>query len=361
MKFLFFVQGEGRGHMTQAIALAGILRSAGHTVSKVMVGKSNRREIPEFFHRNIGSPVEPFESPNFVTDGKNKGVRIIPTIFSNLKKLRTFNRTLNKLREILHREQPDVVINFYELLAGLLYFRYKPKVPMVCIGHQYLLTHPDFVFPSGHRLDKLLLSLNTRMTASNAVLKLALSFSDMVNVPEKNLYVVPPLLRREVLNLTPDQGEYIHGYLLNAGYAEEIVSWHKQNTSVHMHFFWDHKDSSDEWEVQPGLTFHRINDVKFLEYMKSCRGFATTAGFESICEAMYLAKPVLMVPTGGHFEQKCNALDAELAGAGISDEYFNISRLLAFIPQYNLNHARYRNWVQEAPQTFLQHMGKLRD
>ena len=32
------VQGEGRGHMTQALALGGFLRDAGHEITAVLVG-----------------------------------------------------------------------------------------------------------------------------------------------------------------------------------------------------------------------------------------------------------------------------------------------------------------------------------
>ena len=35
MKFLFIVQGEGRGHLTQAITLESILRRSGHEVVEV--------------------------------------------------------------------------------------------------------------------------------------------------------------------------------------------------------------------------------------------------------------------------------------------------------------------------------------
>lgn len=40
MKVLFIVQGEGRGHLTQAITLEEILRRNGHEVVEVLVGKS---------------------------------------------------------------------------------------------------------------------------------------------------------------------------------------------------------------------------------------------------------------------------------------------------------------------------------
>lgn len=39
MKILFIVQGEGRGHLTQAISMEKLLRSSGHEVVEVLVGK----------------------------------------------------------------------------------------------------------------------------------------------------------------------------------------------------------------------------------------------------------------------------------------------------------------------------------
>ena len=51
MRYLFVVQGEGRGHLTQALSLASILRRQGHEVVKVLVGHTRHRQIPEFFLR----------------------------------------------------------------------------------------------------------------------------------------------------------------------------------------------------------------------------------------------------------------------------------------------------------------------
>ena len=48
MKFLFIVQGEGRGHFTQAITLEDMLLRNGHQVVEVLVGKSSSRTLPGF-------------------------------------------------------------------------------------------------------------------------------------------------------------------------------------------------------------------------------------------------------------------------------------------------------------------------
>ncbi len=356
MKFVFFVQGEGRGHMTQAIALAKILNDAGHQVSRVLVGKSQVREIPPFFYEKINAPVETFESPNFTRDSQNRGIRITATIFNNLTKAGKFFATTKRLKKIIELENPDGIVNFYELLAGMVFKFYNPGIPFYCIGHQYLILHPEFSFPRGRIIDKYLLKLNTRLTSSRASFMLALSFTHMPVVPKNRLFVLPPLLRPEVLSLEKSEGDYILGYILNSGYANEIIKWHKRNPEQKLHFYWDHQKAEKEYKISSGLTFYKISDVDFISHMISCKGFVSTAGFESICEAMYFDKPVFMVPAAGHFEQECNALDAHRTGAGIFSNSFDLSGFEEFIRSRRFDHSEFKNWVLSAPGIFLSYL-----
>lgn len=55
MKILFIVQGEGRGHLTQAISMEKLLRSNGHEVVEVLVGKSESRRLPGFLSEHSGA------------------------------------------------------------------------------------------------------------------------------------------------------------------------------------------------------------------------------------------------------------------------------------------------------------------
>ena len=57
LRALFIVQGEGRGHMTQALALASMLRRAGHSVCKAVVSKGGDSEIPDYFEKGVQAPV----------------------------------------------------------------------------------------------------------------------------------------------------------------------------------------------------------------------------------------------------------------------------------------------------------------
>lgn len=151
MKFLFIVQGEGRGHLTQAITLEEILTRNGHEVVEVLVGKSGSRRLPGFFNRSIHAPVKRFVSPNFLPTPANKRVSLARSVVYNVLKVPTYMNSINYIRRRIEDSGADVVINFYELLTGLAYFLFRPSVPQVCIGHQYLFLHKDFRFPQTGR------------------------------------------------------------------------------------------------------------------------------------------------------------------------------------------------------------------
>jgi uncharacterized protein (TIGR00661 family) len=355
MKFLFIVQGEGRGHMTQAIALRNILVRNGHEVVSTLVGKSARREFPAFFIEKIQAPVSGFDSPNFVLDPKNKGLKIMETFKVNLLQARKYLDNLKDIDTVVVEHQPDVIINFYDLLAGMYSFFYKEKrgFRFVCVGHQFLLEHPDFEFPEGHGTDRFLLHNNTVISAAKSDLNLALSFVKMRDVPQKHLFVVPPLLRQEVLDLEPEDNDFILGYMVNDGYAEEIITWHEQNKHISLVCFWDRKGVENPYHPHENLVFHKLDDVKFLEHMRACKAYVSTAGFESICEAMYLGKPVMMIPTANHFEQLCNAIDAVKAGAGIRHDKFDISLLVDYLPHHQSKKEVFRKWASGAENKFI--------
>lgn len=345
MKILFIIQGEGRGHLTQALSLRQKLTAEGHQVVGVLVGKSPARRLPAFFSEKIEAPVYPFESPNFLPSARNKQVNLLKSIAYNMFRLHKYVASIHYINHMVKETEADVVVNFYELLTGLTYLFCRPKALMVCIAHQYLFLHPDFTFPRLNTLSLASLKFFTRITAIGASKKLALSFRKMREVPAEGIVVVPPLLREEVLDTTPTAGNYLHGYLLNSGFGEEIQNWHKSHPNVGLHIFWDKKNVPAEIRVDKHLHFHQLNDTLFIRYMAGAKAYATTAGFESVCEAMYLGKPVLMVPT--HIEQACNAYDAAQAGAGVVAESFDLDALLQLSKSHQPD-LSFSHWVKQA-------------
>lgn len=350
MKFLFIVQGEGRGHFTQAITLEEMLLRNGHEVVEVLVGKSSTRTLPGFFNRSIHAPVKRFISPNFLPTVDNKRANLTKSFAYNLLKIPEYFRSMCYINQRIRETGAEVVINFYELLTGLTYAFFRPSVPYVCIGHQYLFLHRDFEFPEKSSVQLWMLRFFTRMTACRASKKLALSFRAMEQDDEQQIVVVPPLIRQEVTAIQPEDGNYIHGYMVNSGFADSVESFHAIHPEVPLKFFWDKADAEEVTKIDETLSFYQIDDVRFLNGMAGCRAYASTAGFESICEAMYLGKPVLMVPA--HIEQDCNAYDAMMAGAGIVSDSFDLEPLLRFVGRYTPSR-NFVSWVRSCERRII--------
>jgi uncharacterized protein (TIGR00661 family) len=348
MKYMFTIQGEGRGHLTQAISMYEMLNRNGDEVVEILVGINEMLSLPSFFYEKIKCPVSTFNSSCFLFSPKNKKSLFFKSIFYNIGKLPDYIKSIRFIKRKIDGNGADLVINFYEALTGLTYAFMRPKTPYICIAHQYLFFHPDFVFPEKSKLQLAGLLLFTRLTCIGASRLLALSFREMRNV--NNIRVVPPLMRDEVLRKTPARGNYMLVYMLNAGFAEQITDWHCEHKDVHLHCFRDKKDAPKELRVDETLTFHQLDDTAFLNRMAGCQAYASTGGFESICEALYLQKPVMMIPA--HIEQECNAFDAVIAGAGISADRFNLSNLLDFLPSY-LPNTTFASWVNKGNFMFI--------
>jgi uncharacterized protein (TIGR00661 family) len=209
-------------------------------------------------------------------------------------------------------------------------------------------------------MHKRLFIINNYINSIGANKKLALSFMPYNLLKTGKTLVVPPLLREQLHHLKIENKDFILGYMVNDGYSMEIIDWNRKNPHIRLHIFWDKKDEPEVKNVSETLTFHQLNAEKFLGMMAQCRGLVTTAGFESICEAMYLGKPVLMVPVEGQYEQACNAIDAVKAGAGIRDDHFNISKLVEYIPSYGARARSFKEWYEQGHQILLEALTGMR-
>ena len=347
-KFMFFVQGEGRGHLTQAIAMQDILMQEGHEISAVVIGMSPRREIPAYVYQRFICPIHRLDSPNFVTDKHNKGIKVGASILSVVANAGKFNKSIRLMHEWIGEIDPDVILNFFDPLVGLYYLTHNCKVPHICVAHQYIYHHEDFQFPRGKFSDRFALKWFTGLTGSGAVKRLAISFYGMSPSKNNKIKIVPPLLRKELFNIKASEKDFYLVYLVNNGYIADVLSWHQQHPDKVIHCFTDKNQLPSIGDVSENFHVHQLDDKKFLELMAEAKALVTTAGFESVCEAMYLQKPVLMVPVQGHFEQYCNARDAFYAGAGIYSDAFHLQNIVEFASGSTADNSSFRDWVNSS-------------
>ncbi len=379
MKYVFIVQGEGRGHLTQAISMERLLRDNGHEVSAVLVGKSPARKLPSFFEATIHAPVEMFESFNFLPSASNRKASALKTGLYNIFHIAGFIPSIRFISKRLREISPDIVVNFYDILGTVGYRFSRLKAPMICLGHQFLFLHKDFRFPSKGYADHYVLNFFTNMVALGASKILALSFRPMPEDSQRKIKVVPPLLRPAVLGLRHASGDddplvhdggYVHGYMLNSGFSRDVMDWHAVHPEVPLRFFWDKVEEAPVKVVDKTLSFYYLDDEEFLRQMAGCHAYASTAGFESVCEAMYLGKPLLMVPS--HVEQKCNAFDAtegykmafrefgdelkEIPRPAVASDKFDLDLLLHFADNEYVADKSFPDWARSADSVFLKEL-----
>ena len=355
MKILFIVQGEGRGHLTQALALQTMLRNAGHELVGVLAGKVSNREIPAVFAQRLQAPIHRFGSPGFSIGKEQRAISSVDTLIENVGRIPAFRRSLRILHEAIQTARPDLVLTFYEPMAGVYQALYRPDVPFVAVGHQYMFDHPVYEFAPGRAVDRSAMRLFTRLTGFRATWRLALSLYPADDLPSARLSVIPPLLREEALSLTPGLAHehFFLIYLLNRGYAEQVIAWHEEHPTQHLECFWDNPDVGEIVQHSDTLRFNQLHDTRFLERMSRCAGLVCTAGFESVSEALFLGKPVLAVPVEGHYEQLCNAYEVEKLGCGVRSDRFDMNLLTQFAAQYDAAQHDFRAWVLEAEERVM--------
>jgi len=350
MRIMFTVQGDGRGHMTQAIAAAQTLERHGHEIVAVTVGTNPSRVVPEFFRQVFGGRLEPIASPGF-SFRSGRGVSTLATLRQAAGGLGGYQKSLATIGNVIERSQPELIVNFLEPVMGLFNLTHRHVVPVISVGHHYMMGHPEFVRSPRFAVQQWTMRQYVRLAGTGST-KLALSFYPAASMPERRLFVCPPLLRSEVFDLPQDlPGRYLLAYVLNQGYTEDILRWHAAYPGVELHCFCEKPKVEPVWRYDSTLSFHRLDGAKFLKMMAASRGVACTAGFESLNEAAFLGKPLLVVPVENHVEQHLNALDAERAGLAMAATKLDLTPLLGGWKASNLK--AYRVWVRRAASMFM--------
>jgi len=348
LRIFFNVQGEGRGHMTQAIALASMLRNAGHDIVGCEVGHGENSIVPDFFRAKMACPITSHASPTIKLKNSSCSIDVWNTTISAGRLALNYVDSIRSMESNIRRAKPDVLVNFYDPLFGFL----SPSlgIPKVAIAHQYMFYHPRYPFSKGTLLQRQGMIMFTKLTASGADRLLALSLYPAKDPTSQNIRVVPPILREELFDLKPSspQPPFLLVYIWRPELLNEVHEWCEENRSTHVHCFLHHPNEKEQDPILPNLPLHHLNDQTFLDMMAKCSGIATTAGFETTAEAMWLEKPLLMVPT--HIEQQCNALDASILGGAYASSMFDLERLRHITPR---DQTAFREWVMQAEEIFV--------
>lgn len=349
-RFLFIVQGEGRGHMTQALAMKELIEEVGHEVVGVLIGGDGNRKVPSFFIEAFGEEkMQSYFSPSFVMCNNQKvdGFRTLLGFVKNSgkswKSIKFIKRTVDKLN-------PDVIINFYEPLYGVSRLIFGGGKRSIVIGHQYMFFREGYFLDNRFLFERFFGKLWSSVVGLRSE-KAALSFYPVDNF--KNITVLPPLLRKQLFETAVKNDGSMLVYVVNNGYIKSLIKSGIKCDRVINCFcekFWEGDG------VYGNLRLHSLDGEKFLRMMGKCDVLLCTAGFESLAEAAYLGKKIIAVPTEGHFEQYFNALDAEDYGIANHQPKFYINNDIGI--DINLfDNREFRKWIDGYKESYRKFLG----
>ncbi len=242
------------------------------------------------------------------------------TILKNLEKAsrKTYDK-LVKVRKIIDKFDPQIAITDMETFT--CFVSRDKNIPLISIDNQHYLLYGRYGFPEKYRLSHLKALMIVKGLVFSAKHYLIMGLPGQ-NVENKNhVFQINSILRDEVLNAKPKSNDYVFVYQSTKSYDKLIEILKRINYKFIVYGF-------DNDKKVGNLVFKKFNDGKeFMNDLINCKAVVTNGGFTLISEAIYLEKPLLVVPIKKHFEQVLNAL------------YVQENKFGEFYSDLNENHA----------------------
>jgi uncharacterized protein (TIGR00661 family) len=278
MKVLYAIQGTGNGHITRAIELIDALKKR---VKFDILLSGNHSEI------DLGHQIKyRCEGVGFKF-GKRGGVDFRATWKSS-----KYSAFLKEVRS-LDLSEYDLVINDFEPVSA--WAAKMQQVPGYGLSNQCVLASDLIPKPSslkGSQFFKALLKYYAPVDVSYGFHYFSM-----------NHFIMTPVIRKEIRNLTTVEGDEYLVYLPFYG-DEKLQSVLTRFPDVKWNVFSKHAKTTSQFS---NVTIRPLDSDAFLTSLAACRGVFSSAGFGLTSEVLFLGKKLLVMPMKGQFEQRCNA------------------------------------------------------
>ncbi|HEY6250242.1 MAG TPA: glycosyltransferase family protein, partial [Candidatus Angelobacter sp.] len=302
------------GHSTRAKEVISHLQQSGHTVHVVsfdrgLANLKNSFDVTEIFGLRL----------SYV----NNQVRYRRTLARNLFTAPKAARSIHRLMRLAEEWKIDLVITDFEPLSCRV--GHRKSLPVISIDNQHCLTRVSISYPRRYRREAAATKLVTRLMTPRADAYLVTSFFT-APVRRPRTFLVPPILRQEVLDTQASEGEDVLVYVTSP--APELA---RLLASVRCRFI---AYGFGRQGREDNILFKKPGLGEFLKDLSHCKAVIANSGFSLLSEAFYLSKPYLAVPVHHQFEQLFNAYYVDKAGYGTYWDELNRERVESFL--YNL-------------------------
>ncbi|GIU68837.1 MAG: hypothetical protein KatS3mg002_0073 [Candidatus Woesearchaeota archaeon] len=329
-RIIYSINGEGMGHATRSMALIEELRNK----HDILIIAGSSRIYP--YLKELHPKVVMYE-----------GIRISYNQdkvddYETLKKyfrwiLKESPKSIKKIYRTFKKYNPDILLTDFEgttsYIANIL------NIPVVCICNVHSITKLKNIIPKKYTKELLKAKIVVNTTFPKADYHLITTF--FYNpVRRENVFLFPPILRKELLKLKPKSLDYILVYQ-TASTNKKIFDELKKTNYDYIVYGFD-MEKKDE-----NLTFRKFNNKEWLKDLENCKAVITNGGYSLISEAISLHKPILSVPIKGQFEQILNALHVKKLGYGEMYDNITSSNIEKFINNIQKYEKNLKNFKTE--------------
>ncbi len=326
-RILYGVNGEGAGHSTRSREVIAHLVGQGHTVHVASFDRGLQ---------NLGSDFEVTEIYGLRFAYVNNRVRYDRTIAKNLFTAPKAARSIHRLMQLAEEWQIELVITDFEPLT--CHVGHRKHLPVITIDNQHCLTNTDVTYPKEFRRDAAAAKLVCRLMTPRADASLVTTFF-LPRVKKPATYLFPPILREDILEAKPIEGDAVLVYVTSPAPALAKILSSVRGAFIAYGFGREGREGN--------ILFKKPSMDGFLADLVTAKAILANAGFSLVTEALHLAKPYLAVPVAHQFEQTFNAYWLARMGYGAWWEELNKERVEAFL--YNL--PVYREKLRGYPRT----------
>jgi uncharacterized protein (TIGR00661 family) len=218
--------------------------------------------------------------------------------------------------------KPHLIISDFEIYSNLL--AKILRLPLISLDNMHIITQGEIEVSSQYRTERLAAEGVVRSFIMMPRRYLINTYFYPLLKNPKKAKLFPPVLRKEIMDLQPQEGWHILVYQTSDSNLELLDMLKELDEEFIIYGF--HKDERDG-----NMTFKSFNDKEFFQDLATCRAVITNGGFTLISEALYLHKPVLSVPVKKQFEQILNAIYLERLGYGEFHEDLEPEDVLKFL------------------------------
>jgi uncharacterized protein (TIGR00661 family) len=293
MKILFGIQATGNGHISRSTEIYKLLKEHPEVtqLDVLISGGKSKMSLP--FEVNYQ-----YKAFSFYYGMKGK-ISILKSIGKA-----SFTSFAYALMSVPFRDY-DLIISDFEpiTLWGAKLFGVKA----VGIGNMYSVTSKKFPKTEGTNTTKFF--ANVMCPAKNKIGMHFQKFDD---------FIYYPIIRSEIRNLKPTEQDFTLVYL-NSYSDDELTSCFNQPIFDKQKFIIYSKTSDVAYE-KGNCIVKPLNNEQFVNDMCHCKNVITAAGFQTVCEALYLGKKLFVIPIKKQTEQISNARELAVMGVKTAQE-----------------------------------------